>query len=146
MIPADLDCPGKYPGLFTYSLFLACILVWSWLMMRAINMNTIHEYIHMFVLLLGSWLHVHVGSCHLLVCSAIPLAIFQAEPSISRHYLKKWLKCPGMTDFDIRSVCLCFMTTYTLYLVPHAVLSDITVFCPHHYAQNFSVKSGSGLL
>jgi len=67
MIPADLNCPGKYPGLFTYSLFLACISVWSWLMMRAINMNTIHEYIHMFVLLLGSCLHVHVGSCYLLV-------------------------------------------------------------------------------
>ena len=35
---------------------------------------------------------------------AIPLAIFQSEPSICRHYLKKWLKDPGRTNFDIRDV------------------------------------------
>ena len=35
---------------------------------------------------------------------AVPLAIFQAEPAISRHYLKKWLKAPSLTEFDIRGV------------------------------------------
>lgn len=35
---------------------------------------------------------------------AIPLAIFQAEPSIKRHYLRKWLKDNSLTDVDIRQV------------------------------------------
>ena len=35
---------------------------------------------------------------------AIPLAIFQAELSIRRHYLSKWLKCSKHDDFDIRNV------------------------------------------
>jgi DNA polymerase epsilon subunit 1 len=35
---------------------------------------------------------------------AIPLAIFQSEPSVKRHYLKKWLKDNFMTDFDIRTI------------------------------------------
>ncbi|XP_032807748.1 DNA polymerase epsilon catalytic subunit A [Petromyzon marinus] len=35
---------------------------------------------------------------------AIPLAIFQAEPSVSKHYLRKWLKSPSQQDFDIRSI------------------------------------------
>lgn len=35
---------------------------------------------------------------------AIPLAIFQAEPSVKRHYLKKWLKDPSLQDFDIRQI------------------------------------------
>ncbi|XP_071480194.1 DNA polymerase epsilon catalytic subunit A-like [Diadema antillarum] len=35
---------------------------------------------------------------------AIPLAIFQAEPSIKKHYLKKWLKFQGMMDYDIRTI------------------------------------------
>ena len=35
---------------------------------------------------------------------AIPLAIFQAEPSVKRHYLRKWLKSSAMEDFDIRNV------------------------------------------
>lgn len=35
---------------------------------------------------------------------AIPLAIFQAEPSVKRHYLRKWLKSPGLSDFDIRGI------------------------------------------
>ena len=56
-----------------------------------------------------------------LMCSAIPLAIFQAEPSVSRHYLKKWLKCPGMTDFNIRSVCADFVTDNTSYLQLHGI-------------------------
>jgi len=33
---------------------------------------------------------------------AIPLAIFEAEPSIKKHYLRKWLKDNTMQDFDIR--------------------------------------------
>ena len=37
---------------------------------------------------------------------AIPLAIFQAEPGVKKHFLKKWLKAPGMQDFDIRAVRL----------------------------------------
>ncbi|KFM68408.1 DNA polymerase epsilon catalytic subunit A, partial [Stegodyphus mimosarum] len=35
---------------------------------------------------------------------AIPLAIFQAEPSVKKHYLRKWLKSPSLSDFDIRSI------------------------------------------
>ena len=35
---------------------------------------------------------------------AIPLAIFEAEPSIRKHYLRKWLKDNRMDDFDIRKV------------------------------------------
>ena len=35
---------------------------------------------------------------------AIPVAIFSAEPEIKRHYLRKWLRDPGMSDFDIRSI------------------------------------------
>ncbi len=35
---------------------------------------------------------------------AIPLAIFEAEPSVRRHYLRRWLKDNTMSDFDIRKV------------------------------------------
>ncbi|XP_077483057.1 DNA polymerase epsilon catalytic subunit 1 isoform X2 [Amblyomma americanum] len=35
---------------------------------------------------------------------AIPLAIFQAEPSVKRHYLRRWLKTATTDDFDIRSI------------------------------------------
>nr|XP_023689121.1 DNA polymerase epsilon catalytic subunit A [Paramormyrops kingsleyae]XP_023689122.1 DNA polymerase epsilon catalytic subunit A [Paramormyrops kingsleyae]XP_023689123.1 DNA polymerase epsilon catalytic subunit A [Paramormyrops kingsleyae] len=35
---------------------------------------------------------------------AIPLAIFQAEPSIKKHFLRKWLKMPSLHDLDIRSI------------------------------------------
>lgn len=35
---------------------------------------------------------------------AIPVAIFSAEPEIKQHYLRKWCRDPGMTDFDIRSL------------------------------------------
>ena len=35
---------------------------------------------------------------------AIPLAIFQCEVSIRKYYLRKWLKAPGLQDFDIRNI------------------------------------------
>ena len=35
---------------------------------------------------------------------AIPLAIFESEPSVRRHHLRRWLKDNTMTDFDIRKV------------------------------------------
>ena len=35
---------------------------------------------------------------------AIPMAIFESEPSIRKHYLRKWLKDNTMHDFDIRKV------------------------------------------
>ena len=35
---------------------------------------------------------------------AVPTTIFQAELGVKKHYLKKWLKYPTMTDFDIRKV------------------------------------------
>ncbi|XP_049530617.1 DNA polymerase epsilon catalytic subunit 1 [Anopheles darlingi] len=35
---------------------------------------------------------------------AIPLAIFQSEPSVRRHYLRRWLKDSTMGDADIRDV------------------------------------------
>lgn len=35
---------------------------------------------------------------------AIPLAIFQTESGVCKHYLRKWLKSPGLIDFDIRTI------------------------------------------
>lgn len=35
---------------------------------------------------------------------AIPVAIFSAEESVKRHFLRKWIKDNGMKDFDIRSI------------------------------------------
>ena len=35
---------------------------------------------------------------------AIPLAIFQAEPTIKKHFLRKWLKDSSLAEFDIRSI------------------------------------------
>ncbi|KAL5019575.1 hypothetical protein ScPMuIL_002467 [Solemya velum] len=35
---------------------------------------------------------------------ALPLAIFQAEPSVKKHFLRKWLKSAGQTEFDIRDI------------------------------------------
>ncbi len=32
------------------------------------------------------------------------MAIFQAEPGVKKHYLKKWLRNPSMMDFDIRGI------------------------------------------
>lgn len=35
---------------------------------------------------------------------AIPTAIFSAEPSIMKHFLRKWCKDNTMSDFDIRNI------------------------------------------
>ncbi len=35
---------------------------------------------------------------------AIPLTIFEAEDSVKRHYLRKWLKDNSLDSFDIRKV------------------------------------------
>jgi len=37
---------------------------------------------------------------------AIPTAIWKAEPAVTKHFLRRWLKSPGMEedDFDIRTV------------------------------------------
>jgi hypothetical protein len=35
---------------------------------------------------------------------AVPVAIFKSEPAVRRHYLRKWLKDPTHSAFDIRSV------------------------------------------
>ncbi|KAN0061615.1 DNA polymerase epsilon catalytic subunit [Thecaphora frezii] len=35
---------------------------------------------------------------------AVPVAIFNAEPSVKQHYLKKFLKDNSITDFDLRSI------------------------------------------
>uniref|UniRef100_A0A336MSN0 DNA polymerase epsilon catalytic subunit n=1 Tax=Culicoides sonorensis TaxID=179676 RepID=A0A336MSN0_CULSO len=35
---------------------------------------------------------------------AIPLAIFQSEPNVKRHYLRKWLKDNTIGDADIREI------------------------------------------
>ncbi|XP_033227375.1 DNA polymerase epsilon catalytic subunit A isoform X2 [Belonocnema kinseyi] len=35
---------------------------------------------------------------------AIPLAIFQSEPSVTRHYLRKWLKDPSIQEPNIREI------------------------------------------
>lgn len=35
---------------------------------------------------------------------AVPMAIFQSEPSVRRHYMRRWLKDANMGDADIRQV------------------------------------------
>ncbi|KAG6376841.1 hypothetical protein JVT61DRAFT_1867 [Boletus reticuloceps] len=35
---------------------------------------------------------------------AVPVAIFSAEESVKRTYLRKWLKDPGLSNFDLRSI------------------------------------------
>lgn len=35
---------------------------------------------------------------------AVPIAIFSSEESIKRHFIRKWLKDPSITDFDLRSI------------------------------------------
>ncbi|KAH8548277.1 hypothetical protein BGW37DRAFT_507320 [Umbelopsis sp. PMI_123] len=35
---------------------------------------------------------------------AVPVAIFSAEPSIKKHFLRKWLKDDSLTSFDIRDI------------------------------------------
>ena len=35
---------------------------------------------------------------------AIPMAIFESEPSVRQHYLRRWLKDNSITDFDIRKL------------------------------------------
>ncbi|XP_011498886.1 PREDICTED: DNA polymerase epsilon catalytic subunit A, partial [Ceratosolen solmsi marchali] len=35
---------------------------------------------------------------------AIPLAIFQSEIGVTRHYLRKWLKDPSIQEIDIRDI------------------------------------------
>ncbi|KAF9240065.1 hypothetical protein BU15DRAFT_87792 [Melanogaster broomeanus] len=35
---------------------------------------------------------------------AVPIAIFSAEESVKRTYLRKWLKDPGLTTFDLRGI------------------------------------------
>jgi DNA polymerase epsilon subunit 1 len=34
---------------------------------------------------------------------AIPIAIFQAEPSVQKHFLKKWLKAQSQSELEIRN-------------------------------------------
>lgn len=38
------------------------------------------------------------------VFRAIPLAIFQAEEAVQKHYLRKWLKDSSINDVDIRDI------------------------------------------
>lgn len=47
---------------------------------------------------------------------AIPLAIFQAEPVVMKHYLRAWLKHPGLDDFNIRNVCISFFLSHQIAL------------------------------
>lgn len=35
---------------------------------------------------------------------AVPVAIFSAEPAIKKVFLRKWLKDPGLTTFDVRDL------------------------------------------
>lgn len=35
---------------------------------------------------------------------AIPLAIFQAEEAVQKHFLRKWLKDSSVCDVDIRDI------------------------------------------
>ena len=51
---------------------------------------------------------------------AIPLAIFQAEPSVRKHYLRKWLKCSVLDDFDIRLVSVDIWMWFTVVTISYA--------------------------
>ena len=44
--------------------------------------------------------------CSIFYSRAIPLSIFEAESSVRKHFLRKWLKSPGSMDFDIREVAV----------------------------------------
>ena len=55
---------------------------------------------------------------------AVPLAIFQAEPSVTRHYLRKWLKSSAMEDFDIRNVSQRLFVCWLLFIVCVSCLLD----------------------
>jgi DNA polymerase epsilon subunit 1 len=44
----------------------------------------------------------------MVIFRAVPLTIFEAEPGVKKHYLRKWLKAPGITSFDIREVNFSF--------------------------------------
>ena len=35
---------------------------------------------------------------------AVPVAIFSAEPSVKKHFLRKWLKDNSLDDFELRSI------------------------------------------
>lgn len=35
---------------------------------------------------------------------AVPVAIFSAEPSVKKHFLRKWLKDNSLSDFELRSI------------------------------------------
>lgn len=35
---------------------------------------------------------------------AIPLAIFQSEPAVQKHFLRKWLKDSSLGEVDIRDI------------------------------------------
>lgn len=35
---------------------------------------------------------------------AVPVAIFDADPAVKQHFLRKWLKDNALTDFDMRSI------------------------------------------
>ncbi|KAH8913316.1 hypothetical protein BT69DRAFT_1199129, partial [Atractiella rhizophila] len=35
---------------------------------------------------------------------AVPVAIFSAESSVKKHFLRKWLKDNGLVNFDIRAI------------------------------------------
>lgn len=35
---------------------------------------------------------------------AVPIAIFAAEPSVKKHFLRKWLKDNGLQEFDLRTI------------------------------------------
>ena len=42
--------------------------------------------------------------CNMCLRRAIPLAIFQTEHSVKRHFLRRWLKDNSVDNFDIRNL------------------------------------------
>ena len=55
---------------------------------------------------------------------AIPLTIFEAEAGVKKHYLRKWLKMPGMNSFDIREV-----SGLTVFILIEILPYILTVEC-----------------
>lgn len=69
---------------------------------------------------------------HFVSIRAIPLAIFQAEPSVKKHFLRKWLKMPSLHDLDIRSV-----SALMTFSIQSELLRELA--CPYMYVLIFIV-------
>ena len=69
---------------------------------------------------------------------AIPLAIFQSEPSVTRHYLRKWLKDPSIQEPNIRDI---LDWNYYIERLGSTIQKIITIPAAMQGVSNFSTHS-----